>query len=121
MDLAAEASAAIPSIAPHDLLGLMGQDDVLIVDVRDHPDVTQTGKIESAIHVSRGMLEFQADEASPHFNAAFSKDKTIVLYCASGGRAALCGQALIALGYKDVRNLGAFGVWLNTGGPTQKV
>ena len=121
MDLVAEARAAVPEIAPGELLVMMGQEDVLIVDVRDHPEVADTGKIESAIHVTRGMLEFQADEATPFFDSSFSKDKTIILYCASGGRSALCGQALIALGYKDVRNLGAFSAWLNRGGPTENV
>ena len=37
------------------------------------------------------MFEFRADETTPYYNAAFAKDKTIILNCASGGRSALCG------------------------------
>ncbi len=122
MDLVAKAKTTVPAITPAELLKMtMGRADVLIVDVRDYLEVADSGKIEGALHVSRGMLEFQADEATPYFNPVFSKDKTIVVYCSSGGRSALCGQALIELGYEDVRNLGAFGEWVNTGGPTENV
>lgn len=120
MDLIAEAKAVVPTIEPKDLLEIMTDENVLIIDVRDHPEVVATGKIEGALHVPRGVLEFQADEATPHFDPRFSKDKTIVLYCASGGRSALCGQALLALGYQDVRSLGAFKDWTCGGGPIEQ-
>ena len=120
MDLVAAARKAVPAITPDELKTIMGRDDVLIVDVRDHPEVVATGTVQGALHVPRGMLEFLADEATPYHDAAFSRDKTIVLYCASGGRSALCGTALIDLGYTDVRNLGAFAEWERTGGPTSK-
>jgi rhodanese-related sulfurtransferase len=35
-------------------------------------------------------------------------EKTVVLYCASGGRSALAGKTLQELGYKSVYNAGAF-------------
>ena len=117
MELVAEAKKAVPGIAPDELKDIMDRDDVLIVDVRDHPEVSETGTVQGALHVSRGMLEFRADEASPYYDKAFSKDKTIVLFCASGGRSALCGQSLLNLGYVDVRNLGAFADWRESGGP----
>jgi rhodanese-related sulfurtransferase len=66
------------------------------------------------------MLEFRADEASPYHHPAFSRDKTVILYCASGGRSALAGKALRELGYEDVRNLGAFKDWAEKGLPTEK-
>jgi rhodanese-related sulfurtransferase len=116
MDLVAQAKQAVPAITPDELQGIMDRDDVLIVDVRDHPEVAETGSIPGAIHVTRGMLEFRADEATPFHDKNFSKDKTIVVMCASGGRAALCGKALMDLGYTDVRNLGGFSDWTNSGG-----
>ena len=67
------------------------------------------------------MLEFLADDSTPFHNEAFSKDKTVVLYCASGGRSALAGKALIELGYKDVRNLGAFLDWVESSGAIEKL
>ena len=98
----------------------MGREDVLIVDVRDDGEVASTGKVQGALHVSRGMLEFRADETTPYHNEAFSKDKTIILYCASGGRAALGGKALLDLGYKDVSTMGGFPAWIESGGDVEK-
>ncbi|MDH3236555.1 MAG: rhodanese-like domain-containing protein, partial [Alphaproteobacteria bacterium] len=60
-----------------------------------------------------------ADAATPYYNEAFSKDKAIVVYCASGGRAALAGKALMELGYENVRNLGAFKDWVAAGGAVE--
>ena len=116
MDQVAEAKAVVPDISPDDVKAIMGRDDVLIVDVRDDAEVASSGKVRGALHVSRGMLEFRADETTPYHNEAFSKDKTIVLYCASGGRSALCGKALLDLGYQDVKNLGGFPAWVESGG-----
>ncbi len=120
MDIIAEAKAMVRSISPQELMGLMGQGNVLIVDVRDAPELTDTGKVQGALNVSRGMLEFRADEATPYHNKAFAKDKTIILYCASGGRSALAGKALMELGYQDVRSLGAFKDWVEAGGAVEK-
>jgi rhodanese-related sulfurtransferase len=88
----------------------------LVVDVRDAPEVEQSGKVAGAVHVSRGMLEFRADPESPYHDQNFAKDKTVIVYCASGGRAALGGQALKELGYAEVYNLGAFKDWAEDGG-----
>ena len=106
----------VPSISPENLKNIMGEDNVLVVDVRDAPELADTGKVQGALNVSRGMLEFRADDSTPFHNEAFSKDKTVVLYCGSGGRSALAGKALIELGYKDVRNLGAFTDLVESGG-----
>ena len=119
MDQVAEAKAVVPDISPEEVKSLMGRDNVLIVDVRDDGEVASTGKVRGALHVSRGMLEFRADETTPYHNEAFSKDKTIILYCASGGRSALGGKALLDLGYNDVRNLGGFPTWVEAGGDVE--
>lgn len=120
MDLVAAAKAAVPDITPDEVKSLIGRDDVLVVDVRDDAEIASAGKVKGALHVSRGMLEFRADETTPYHNQAFSKDKTIILYCASGGRAALGGKALLDLGYKTVRNLGGVQAWVDAGGDVEK-
>jgi len=120
MDVVAEAKTMVPSISPEELKSIMEQDKVLVVDVRDAPELTATGKVQGALNVSRGMLEFRADETTPYHDKSFTKDKTIVLYCASGGRSALGGKALMELGYRDVRNLGAFKDWVEAGGAIEK-
>ena len=116
MDVVAAAKSMVPEIGPDEAAAMMERDDVLVVDVRDLPEVVESGKIKGALQVSRGMLEFRADETTPYHNPALSRDKTIILYCASGGRSALGGKALMELGYQDVRNLGAFKDWVEADG-----
>jgi len=107
-DMLAAANASVPRIQAADLRRLSTEGNVLIVDVRDAPELVAGGKVKGAVNVSRGMLEFRADPESQYHNPAFQKDKTVVLYCASGGRSALAGKVLQDLGYKSVYNAGAF-------------
>ena len=92
----------------------------LVIDVRDAPEVQQSGKVTAAINVSRGMLEFRADPESPHYDKHFSKEKTVILYCGSGGRSALSGRVLKEMGYDRVYNMGAFKEWVESGGNVEK-
>ena len=69
---------------------------------------------------ARGMLEFRADPESPYHDKNFAKDKTVILYCASGGRSALSGKVLKDMGYDQVYNLGAFKDWAEGGGAVDK-
>jgi rhodanese-related sulfurtransferase len=66
------------------------------------------------------MLAFRADPESPYYDKNFAKDKTVILYCASGGRSALAGKVLKDMGYAQVYNLGAFKDWAEGGGPVDK-
>lgn len=118
-ELLAAANAAVPRIGREEAEELMRRGDVLVVDVRDAPELATSGKVPGAVHVSRGMLEFRADPDSPYHDKAFGRDKTVLLYCASGGRSALAGKALQDLGYRDVRNLGAFKDWAEGGGAVE--
>lgn len=120
MDKVAAAKSAVPAISPEDAEKLLGRKDVLFVDVRDAEEVAQSGKVAGALNVSRGMLEFRADDTTPYHNPAFSRDKTVILYCASGGRSALGGKALMEMGYTKVKNLGGFKAWVDAGLPTER-
>lgn len=113
------ANAAVPRISPSEARNLIANGNTLVVDVRDAPEVEKSGKIAGAVNVSRGMLEFRADPESPYHDKQFSKDKTLILYCASGGRSALASKALKDMGYEKVFNLGAFKDWADGGGATE--
>ena len=115
------ANAAVPKITPGQAKELIGKGNTLVLDVRDAPEVEKSGKVAGAVHVSRGMLEFRADPDSPYHDKNFAKDKTVIVYCASGGRSALSGKVLKDLGYGEVYNLGAFKDWAESGGPVDKV
>ncbi len=114
------ANAAVPKITPGEAREKIAKGNALVVDVRDAPEVEKSGKIVGSVHVSRGMLEFRADPESPYHDKNFTKDKTVILYCASGGRAALAGKLLKDMGYDHVYNIGGFKDWAESGGAIEK-
>ena len=120
-ELMTEARAAVPAIAPAEAKALIESGNVLVVDVRDALELHASGKVRGAVHVPRGLLEFRADPESPMHDPAFRKDRPVIVYCASGGRSALAGKTLKDFGFKDVRNLGGFQDWVNSGGAVDKV
>jgi rhodanese-related sulfurtransferase len=110
------ANAVVPRITVAQAQELIAAGNALVVDVRDAPEVQQSGKVAGAVHISRGMLEFRADPESPYHDPHFDKDKAVIVYCASGGRAALAGQVLKEMGFGEVYNLGAFKDWTDSSG-----
>ena len=110
------ANAAVPKITPAQAKEIMAKGNAVVIDVRDAPEVEKTGKIKGALNISRGMLEFRADETTPYHDEALAKDKAVIVYCASGGRAALSGKVLKDMGYKEVYNLGGIKDWADSGG-----
>jgi rhodanese-related sulfurtransferase len=114
------ANAAVPRITPQQAREMIAKGDTLVVDVRDAPEVEMSGKVAGAVHVSRGMLEFRADPESPSHDKNFAKDKTVIVDCGSGGRAALSGKVLKDMGYERVYNLGGFKDWAESGGEVEK-
>ncbi len=95
------ANAAVPRITPAQAQQMIAGGNALVVDVRDAMEVQQSGRVAGAVHVPRGMLEFRADPESATHDRAFARDKTIILYCGSGGRA----------GFKD---------WADSGGAVER-
>ena len=82
-----------------------------VIDVRE-PGEYLAGHLPDAINIPRGVLEFKIGD-----NAALAnKDLPIVLYCKTGGRAALATFNLQRMGYGNVRSLtGGFDAWVSGG------
>ena len=118
-ELLVAANAAVPKLKPEEVREMTSRSDVVFIDVRDTPEIQQTGKIRGAIHIPRGMIEFRADQATTYHNPALQKDRTIVLYCASGGRSALAGKTLRDMGYTSVYNAGGIKELTEAGLPTE--
>jgi rhodanese-related sulfurtransferase len=120
-EMLAAANAVVPRLSFEEAAALVGRDRVLVVDVRDMPELQSIGKIRGAVHVSRGVIEFRADPNSPYYDKAFSRDKVVLVYCGSDGRSALAARSLQELGYHDVCNLGSIKDWIANGGAVEKV
>jgi molybdopterin/thiamine biosynthesis adenylyltransferase/rhodanese-related sulfurtransferase len=83
--------------------------EVVVVDVREKHEWNE-GYIPGAIHVPRGFLELQIEEAVP------DKSKTVVLYCAGGVRSLMAGITLKQMGYQNAISMsGGFGQWKGNG------
>ena len=119
-EMMAAANAAVPRVTPAQAAEIIAKGNVVVVDVRDAPEVALSGKIAGALQISRGMLEFRADPEPPSHDKNFAPGKTFILYCASGGRSALAGKLLKDMGYERVYNLGAFKDWAESGGAVEK-
>lgn len=120
-ELMAAANAVVPKISPDEARRLIAERNALVIDVRDGPEVAASGKVPGAVNISRGMLDFRADADTPYHNAELTKDRPIIVYCASGGRSALSGKLLKDMGYTEVFNLGGFKDWTEAGGAVEKV
>ena len=117
-DMLAAAKAEVPTISVEEAKRLVGSPNVVFLDVRDGTEVA-LGKVKGALHVQRGLLESKVDPASPGYVKEITPEKTLITYCASGGRAALAGQTLKQMGYTKVLNLGKFQDWKDGGGETE--
>lgn len=120
-DMLAEANTAVPKISPDDARKMVAEKNAVIVDVRDASELQANGKIPGSIHIPRGMIEFRADGDTPYHDANLTKDRPIILHCASGGRSALSGKTLKDMGYTNVYNLGGFKDWVEAGCEIEKV
>lgn len=93
--------------------------DHVIIDVRE-PAEFATGHVPGAVNIPRGVLEFEI-EAHPAVgcatNAALAdRQRAIVVYCRSGGRAALAALSLQQLGFTAVRSMtGGIMAWAAAG------
>ena len=67
------------------------------------------------------MLELRADADTPCHDKNFTRDKVLILYCASGGRSALAADALASLGYTNIAHLdGGLKAWREAGGAVER-
>lgn len=115
--LVAEANSKIETIPTDAAKALVGQKDVVLVDLRDPRELEREGKIPGAFHCPRGMLEFWIDPESPYHKPIFAEDKKFVFFCGGGWRSALAAAAAQEMGLKPVAHIeGGFGAWKKAGG-----
>lgn len=111
-DLVAAAKARIHEVPLTQADDAIRAADV-VVDVREL-DEFHASHIPGALHASRGMLEFKFSN-TPELQ---SRDLQVLLYCKTGGRAALAACALQDMGYLNVHSLaGGFDGWVTAGRP----
>jgi rhodanese-related sulfurtransferase len=115
-----EAEREIETIPTAQAVELAGNDNVVLVDIRDIRELARDGRIPGAFHCPRGMLEFWIDPASPYHKPVFAQDKKFVFFCAGGLRSALAAHTAKKMGLTPVAHIeGGFGAWKKAGGIVQ--
>lgn len=76
-----------------------------IVDIRELAEF-QRGHIPGAVHITRGLLEFEILPTLSQIGVSSAPDECdIVLYCGTGGRSALAAKSLDDMGFLNVRSM----------------
>ena len=114
------AEREIDILSVDEAMKLVGQDDVVFVDIRDVRELEREGKIPGAFHMPRGMLEFWVDPQSPYYKPVFDEDKRFVFYCAAAWRSALATATARRIGLQKTFHIdGGLGAWKKADGPTE--
>ena len=103
----------IENITAEDAKKKLNDPNVQFIDVRDK-DSFSNGKIGNAIHMDRGLLEFNLAEGSPLENDIFKNnpDKEFVVFCGLGGQGTLATKTMKDMGVKNVKNItGGMSEW----------
>ena len=101
----------IKTITADDAFQMFERNNCNLIDIREINELENSGRVEGARHIPRGMLEVYLDPNSPIFqNGQLDKNKEIVLFCAGGVRSALAVKSLKDMGYQKVSHIdGGFG------------
>ncbi len=119
--MACFSNAAIKNITPKEAHQLQTEQKVFLVDVREADELADGGTVQGALWLP---VSKQAED-SPEMKAFLeqvapggAKDKEIVFFCRSGGRAGRTAETFQKKGFK-VANMGGFSSWVDAGLPTQ--
>ena len=87
-----------------------------LIDVREINELENSGKVQGANHMPRGMLEVYLDPNSPAIhNGQLDLNKEFVLFCAGGVRSALAVKSLKEMGYEKISHIdGGFAAMSNS-------
>ena len=93
---------------------LRKSDKAVVLDVRT-PEEYKEGHIPGAV-----LIDFTSDDFAKEV-AKLDKNKTYLVYCASGGRSTRSCKKMAELNFKKLYNLpGGIGAWEKAGKPVEK-
>lgn len=124
-DMASEALAEVPAVAPAEAQRRLAANPyTLVIDVRDAADIAASGAIPGALNISYGALTYQADHQAPDAWRApqlADHSRPVITTCILGPLGALGGKLLHDMGFTDVSVLdGGVQAWTDAGLPVTK-
>jgi sulfur dioxygenase len=106
-DLVAAAKQQITEINAEKAKQLIAEGNITVIDTREESEYA-AGHLDKAVPLPRGVLEFKIG----NIPELADKAKAVLIYCRTGGRAALAAQTLKTLGYTNVLSIaGGYEAW----------
>ena len=104
--LVSETSKEIKTINVDEAYQMVQDKSCNLIDIRESNELENSGSIEGASHIPRGMLEVYLDPNSQVFqNGKLDQNKEFVLFCAGGVRSALAVKSLKDMGYQKISHI----------------
>ena len=116
-NLVSEVMSEIKTIDADEAYQMVQNKNCNLIDIRESNELENTGSVQGASHIPRGMLEVYLDPNSLIFqNGQIDQNKEFVLFCAGGVRSALAVKSLKDMGYEKISHIeGGFGAIGNSG------
>ena len=116
-NLVSDAMGEIKTINADEAYQKFENNNCNLIDIREINELDNTGRVEGASHIPRGMLEVYLDPNSPIIqNGQVDKNKELILFCAGGVRSALAVKSLKDMGYEKISHIdGGFAVMSSSG------
>ena len=116
-NLVSDAMSEIKTINADEAYQKFENNNCNLIDIREINELDNTGRVEGASHIPRGMLEVYLDPNSPIIqNGQIDKNKELILFCAGGVRSALAVKSLKEMGYEKISHIdGGFAVMSSSG------
>ncbi len=110
-DMVAAAKQQITEVNVTKAKQLIAEGNITIIDTREESEYA-AGHLDQAVPLPRGVLEFKIG----NFPELADKSKPVLIYCRTGGRAALAAQSMKTLGYTNVLSIaGGYEAWQKAG------
>ena len=104
-DIESDQGAVYVNITAEEAKRIMdSEEDYIILDTRTEAEYDE-GHIPGAIVIPHDEIADRAEEELP------DKDQSILVYCRSGRRSKLAAEALVELGYTNIKEFGGIIDW----------
>lgn len=105
--------AQVPAIKPTEFSTAIKAENIQVLDVRT-ADEYKSGHLKNALQAN-WLNKTEFNDRTQHLD----KNKSVYIYCLSGGRSAAAGAALAAQGYKVINMEGGVNAWKNSNLPLE--
>lgn len=109
------------AVSCQDSAALVGNPEMILVDLRDNSEREKNGVIPGSIHAPYPDLDENIHPGGLLYELARSSGKRVIFYCAFGERSAMAVQAARDAGVEMICNLtGGIDAWQKAGGPLEQ-